>query len=84
MHVLLLPNNKEMPSLKATLAQKTNKQTNKEKQNKNARLFTITLLLTIAIFAKISPELKYKIFPKATSPSIKKIKLVYTVHTLAP
>jgi len=30
--------------------------------DKNARLFTITLLLTVTIFAKINSELKYKIF----------------------
>ena len=52
--------------------------------DKNARLFTITLLLTITIyiknikkekkkekFATINPELKYKIFLKPTGPNIK-------------
>jgi len=33
--------------------------------DKNARLFTITLLLTITIFVKINSELKYKILLRA-------------------
>jgi len=37
--------------------------------DKNALLFTVTLLLTITIFTKINPELKYKIFLEATSPN---------------
>jgi len=37
---------------------------------KNARLFTLTLLLTITIFAKINLALKYKIFLRITSRNI--------------
>ena len=44
--------------------------------DKNARLFTITLLFAITVFAKIDSELKYEIFQRATSPNIKKREIV--------
>ena len=40
---------------------------------KNARLFTVALLLTITIFAKVNSELKYKICSRATSSDVKNL-----------
>ena len=39
----------------------------------NARLFSVALVLTITIFAKINSELKYKIFSRATSSYVKNL-----------
>ena len=49
--------------------------------DKNAQLFTVALLLTIIIFAKINSELKYKIFLRATSSYVKNLVRKYGSHT---
>ena len=49
--------------------------------DKNALLFTLTLLLTIIIFAKIKSELKYEIFLRGTSPNIKNMSWkIHFIH----
>ena len=49
--------------------------------DKNAQLFTVALLLTIIIFAKINSELKYKIFLRATSSYVTNLVRKYGSHT---